>query len=49
MHIGEANDDPTGESCLEILFHVGDESSRAVVAALDPDAALDLISVRLAG
>ena len=42
VHIGEANDDPTGEGCLKILLHVGDESSRAVVAALDPDAAFDL-------
>ena len=41
VHIGKANDDPTGEGCLKILFHVGDESCRAVVAALDPDAALD--------
>lgn len=41
VHIGEANDDPTGEGCLEILLHIGDESGRTVVATLDPDPALD--------
>jgi hypothetical protein len=42
VHIGEANDDPTGKGCLKILVHVGDETGRPVVAALDPDPALDL-------
>ena len=41
MNIGQANHGPSGEGCLEILVHVGDEAGSAVVASLDPDAAFD--------
>ncbi len=42
VHVGQPNHGPASERRLEVFLHVGDEARRAIVAPLDPDAALDL-------
>lgn len=42
LKLREAEDAPAGQCRLQILLGVGGEALRAIVAALDVDAALDL-------